>query len=1220
MASGLDFLKRVTFADVTPLIRQGLAKTLQVEDMPALPAWLDPRAVPDRFRTLSLSGPWRFLRDVLRASGARLLAVAGLLVAMVASGLLVPLAMRALLTELDALCRGGGSIPVGIGLTAAFGAFMAGHSLLFQHYFRVILDLEQLVINGLNLRIYEQALALSSAARRGKPVGDIINHMGSDADSVAELPMVAAELLYGIGIIASVAVLAYGMIGPAALVALAILALLSPLCRVIARRFVTADDELMRHRDRRVSLMSQIVAGIRVVKYLAWEHRIASEVAEIRRAELGARRKMGDAAAASMLLFLGAQTLAVVAALATFVLLGNELDAPTAFAVIALFDLWQHPFSQLSHYVADLAAARVGAQRLIAFFGSERRPEETRVEDASTVPGLCLTELEAPHVKRWDLCITAGTATALVGPVGGGKSSMLLTLLGELPVTGGRCQWVGLGDHQRPRIAWVPQTPFILNGSVRDNILLGADDPGLLQRAVLLGALGPDVAAMTAGLVTEIGEQGINLSGGQKQRLSLARAVARQPTVALLDDPFSAVDPTTERLLVDHLLFGEWRGITRIVATHRLEHLERFDRIVFVDGGEIRATGTLWELLEYSAEFRAFYAEHLLLHEKGRALAQEAAEPRPTETAPVASVKPGGDASGVLTADEDRESGAVRLGLYMDYLRALGSGKVRAALVASTALAAVLPLAQNWWLSRWTSGGGAVGGLRNVGIFAALGFVAVAVAVARQLFWRRRAIAAGEQLHDRALRGVLGTAVRFFDVNPAGRILNRFASDVDAVERWVATSIDQMILAFGRVVVALGLIIALSPWTALVLAPTLLAFHRLQAAYRRTARDTKRLHSITRSPRFAHFKATLEGLETIRALDRQEVFRERYFTAIERNARCFRAMILVNRWLSGRLPLLTAVVSLASVTASLFAARAGLLTTPEAALLLFYNFLFTDYLNQCVRSLSEAEARMTAVERLGRYGALVPEPDTVKPRSEPLPAAWPREGELSFRGARARFAEGLPEVLRGVSFRIPAGAKVGIIGRTGAGKTSLVQALFRFIELDAGAIELDGADLASVPKETLRRALAIIPQSPTLFPGPLRDNLDRFGEYGDDELWGVLRAVQLDACVARLPGGLQASVSEGGSNWSEGQRQLLCLARALLSKARVIVMDEATASVDVVTDQMIQRALETAFADRTVLIVAHRLGTISHCDFVLEMEQGAVKSFKARRHAVGVPV
>lgn len=1194
-------LRTILFAEATPLVRLGASRTLQADDLPHLPDRLQARHLPLAFENLSTKSPWHFLAAALCAPGRRALLVVALVFALVATNTAIPMAMHALMIELSAIAgRLDASIWRGLWLTLAFSTLIIAHSLLIQHYFHAFLENEQQTINAMNVRIFRQALALTRRARQAKPVGDIVNHLGTDSNAVAEVAIVFPELLYGVGIILAVTLAAVKLIGVGALAALAVLIVLSPLCHQIARRFVTYDDRIMTYRDKRVSLLSQIVAGIRVVKYLAWERRLSNDVKALRAEELAARRQLVLASSLSVLIFMLAQALANIAALATYTAMGHTIDAPTAFAVIALFDLWQHPFANLTNYIVDLSAAKVGAQRIISFLHESTQPPPSTTVNNHEVPGLCVAGFASQAVKGWNLSLAPGSATAIVGPVGSGKTSFLLALLGEWEQTGGTCRWVGLRDDERPKIAWVPQAPYILNGTLRHNIAFGT--PGDVDRAVRLCALREDIAAFPAGIDTEIGEQGINLSGGQKQRLALARAVMQKPTVALLDDPLSAVDRRTEDLLVDKLLFGAWKGVTRIVVTHRLEHLNRFDHVVFVVGGEIKATGALDDLLEWCPDFAAFYTQHHQAHHQSEpATLTEAGIPAsPSADSTVDSSK----TCGLLTIAEDREQGQVRGRIYLDYVLALGGDSTRERLVSlgglalATAAVGLLPIAQNYQLSRADT---------SLTLYAAIAGASVAAGFARQLFWGLRATKASARLHDRALHGVLGTTVRFFDTNPVGRILNRFSFDVDAVERQVAQAFEQTVFATVHAFLTILLIVTLSPWTIVVLLPSLWLFYKLQQFYRSSARDTKRLDSVSRSPRFAHFKETLEGLDTIRAYNKQTLYWDKFYDTLSLNQRCFRAMTLVNRWFSSRLPLAAMGVTLVSVTSILLTARAGLVNPATAALLLFYNFLFSDHLNWAVRAFSEAEAKLTSVERLQRYSDLKPEADTLKPAIHEASQSWPQAGSVTFDNISARYAPGLPQVLRRVSFQILAGTSCGIIGRTGAGKSSLAQVLFRLIELDSGAILIDGVDIATVGKERLRRSLAIVPQNPTLFVGTLRDNLDRFEAHADDEIWAALAKVQCAAIVATLPGGLRTSVQEGGANFSEGQKQLFCLARALLSQAKIIVMDEATANVDVATDRLIQQAIRQAFGGRTMIIVAHRLGTISHCDSIVELEAGQIR-------------
>jgi ABC-type multidrug transport system fused ATPase/permease subunit len=331
------------------------------------------------------------------------------------------------------------------------------------------------------------------------------------------------------------------------------------------------------------------------------------------------------------------------------------------------------------------------------------------------------------------------------------------------------------------------------------------------------------------------------------------------------------------------------------------------------------------------------------------------------------------------------------------------------------------------------------------------------------------------------------------------------------------------------------------------------------------------------------------------------------------------AMIVVNRWFSVRVPLASATVSLGVGVGIVFGARAGLLAAGTSGLVLIYSLRFWEHLNWSVRSFSEVESRMTSVERLKRYATLPAEPTTTAAATLPESEPWPLAGAVEFRGVTARYAAHLPDVLTDVSFRIPAGARVGLIGRTGSGKSTIFQVLFRFIEVRAGEVSIDGRNIAGVPLARLRRSLAVIPQDPTLFKGTLRENLDRFRLHTDDAIWAALARAHLQRFVESLPGGLGAEVKENGLNFSQGQRQLFCLARALLVDARVIVMDEATASVDVETDALIQATIRRECAGRTLLIIAHRLGTVRDCDLVVELEDGRLRQvFKPAADAIPV--
>jgi ABC-type multidrug transport system fused ATPase/permease subunit len=801
-------------------------------------------------------------------------------------------------------------------------------------------------------------------------------------------------------------------------------------------------------------------------------------------------------------------------------------------------------------------------------------------------------------------------------------------LLGEVERSSGELSFVDAEGAlcERARIGYVPQEAYILNGSLRENLSFGNAGIGeeRMQRALQLAGLWSDIQAMAGGLATEIGEKGVNLSGGQRQRLSLARAILHEPQLVVLDDPLSAVDPATEDYLAHHLLFGEWKNVTKVAITHRLSHLERFDKIAFLDGGQLLGVGSFAALRANCAEFRAYLEEYALTQASGHA------EPQRELQASVAS----GEAARI-TEDEDREYGAVRGGVYWDYVLSLGgeNKKTRPYLLALLFFAAgsgtLFPLLQKTWLAfvsntlhgtptaldgTWLESLAKVP-ITAIYIYGGLGLLVMAGALFADLFWLKRGLIAGRNIHDKMLKAILGGRMRFFDATPIGRILQRFSRDMEAIDIQLQWSFEHSMKCFAHVLITLALIVMNLPFISIFIAPVLVIYYRVQKLYRASAREAKRLDSVSRSPRYAHFKETLQGLVVIRAFGKSEWFLNEFYARLRHNQRMFYGHFMLNRWFSSRIPLIGGLVSLLTALGIVASVRSGSISPGVAGLLTVYSLSFWGVLNWGIRVWAEVEARMTSMERVKHYSKVAQEQAVV--RIGHVPEEWPQRGDVHFENVHLRYAEHLPLVLKGLSFAVNAGSKAGIIGRTGSGKSTLFQALYRFSELESGRILIDGVDIATIPLARLRKALAIIPQDPTLFMGTIRSNLDRYAEFNDLELWRVLDRTSLGHYVRSLPKGLLTELSENGTNLSQGQRQLMCLARALLLNAKVIILDEATASVDVKTDVQVQRVLRESCAGVTMLIIAHRLGTVRDCDQILEISEGILRRNIQPKHREG---
>lgn len=1241
-------LRDLLFHSAGSIIRVGRTRPLQPNDAPALPDYLEPRNAPIAFSGLDSANPWSFVFGVFRATGSPSTRIGLLVVTKVLFGALSPILLHRLLELLPAVnatrfAFDMKSMPIAALLTAlSLGLLGMVGAVVQQHIYFTMLRGYATIVNGINNRVLRTTLHLRRSARSMMQTGDMVNHLSSDTDAMAEAMFFIPEFMNSALQTIVVISLLWYYLGAATLASIAMLVMISPLTIVIARRFQKLDDQIMDLRDTRVTLMSQILQGIRVVKYHAWESSVADEVQSVRSDEIATRLRIVRADALSNVIFVSTTTLVGFAGFAAFVAMGGTLTTPIVFACLALFTMLEEPFGMISHLLKNLQHARVATKRLHTFFSSATRPVVTEQTSPRCTPvSISATDLtvhfpdsEAAALSSISLQIPAGACVALVGAVGGGKSTLLRTLAGLHYPTSGSLTFSAQPDGMRHRQAYVPQEAFIMNATIRDNILFGEEpDSSSLQRAIHACALERDLSIMPHGLQTEIGERGVNLSGGQKQRISLARAAYYDPGVVFLDDPLSAVDVDTEDHLISNLLFGQWSTITRVCVTHRLQHLSQFDLVVVVDKGRIAASGPFDQIKHHPQMQYLLKAQNdaEILSASARASIVSA-----MHQAPQGYVDEPQQEVGRITEDEDRAVGAVRLDVYLDYIRAMigSSWKapfILATLVLSTIGLTLLPMAQMSWLGSWTDSQGSVGqntgfwntmlahfSAGNVSVQAALavyGFIGVAVLVAwygERLFWMYRSAVAGVSIHNAALRGVLEAPLRFFDSTPMGRILNRFARDVEGVDDYLSWNVEQSIRSLAQTTGALILIITVIPVIVVVVTPVLAVYYVLQRDYRKSAREAKRLESISRSGRYAHYKELVTGLDVVHGFGKESLMLETYFDILGRYQRQYWCSIMLNRWFSTRVPLISGGVSLATCVIIVFVAWTGSISAGIAGLVLTYALSFWGSLNWTVRSFSEVESRMTSVERLLSYATLEPEPHATGTPALADDVHWPAAGAITARDLHVRYAPHLPHVLKGLTFDIPPSATVGIIGRTGSGKSTLFQTLFRFVEPDTGSVMIDGVDITTIPLDRLRKSIAIIPQDPTLFIGTIRANVDRFASCTDADVWDALRRVQLADLVRHLPDQLNAQVFEGGVNFSQGQRQLLCMARAILTRAKIIVLDEATASVDVATDALIQRTIKDEFADVTVLIIAHRLDTVSDADMIIELADGKVASITRR--------
>jgi ABC-type multidrug transport system fused ATPase/permease subunit len=1014
------------------------------------------------------------------------------------------------------------------------------------------------------------------------------------------------------------------MLGPAALVGAALLASFMLVSTRIARRQVSARRALSRHTDERVGLMNEILSAIRVLKFYAWERSFAAEVRAVRGREVKELSRLARLSAIGALIFLSAPVVVAVATIGAFVLSGHPLVAADVFPALALFAVLRHAMVMLPEMVTSTMEANVAVQRIERFL---KLDELTPRADAAHLPRGAVRIADAtvewtpgaPALAGIDMELRPGEYVAVVGSVGSGKSALISALLGDLRCASGVLESAGT-------MAYVSQQAWIRNGDVRENVIFGAPvDEARYKRALVAACLAPDLRRLPAGDATEIGERGVNLSGGQKQRLSLARAVYRDADIYLMDDPLSALDNEVGRAVHQRVLLGMLRGKTRVLATHRLEYADSADRVFVIVDGKIVESGAPAELKRrnsaYASLWRSYESGSETEHEPGgEAAAASAKVGAEVASSPEAATETPAETErtdGKLMVDEERNTGTVALGVYLLYLRAFAPGLLAAAFLAVFVAKEVSNAGTDSWLAWWTARDPLEVAAFLTG-YLVLGILACATTFARSLAVSLRGLTTGTAFHDRLLGSVLRAPMSFFEGTPVGRILNRFSRDIEAVDQQIPRSVHESLGCVLNILMTLGVVVLVSPAALVAIVPVAVIYWRVQRVYRPSSREGQRLDSVTRSPIFALYAESLAGLPVIRAYGAGARFEKELLGYLTLNGRAFYTIVSANRWLGVRIETLGAcVVACAAFTAVLRfgggaaaaagASGAGSAGIGFAGLAVTYALAITGAMNWAVRMFSQLESNLNSVERLDHYSRLTPERwDGAAP-----PAGWPARGEVVLDALELRYRPELPAVIRGVAATIKAGEKVGIVGRTGAGKSSLILGLFRVLEASSGRILIDGVDIGTLDLAALRSSLAVIPQDPVLFKGTLRKNLDPFAERTDDELWRALERAHLAPLVRATAEGLSSVVHEGGSNYSVGQRQLICLARAILKGSRVLLLDEATASVDAATDALIQRTIRTAFAGSTVLTIAHRLGTVLDADRVMVIDTGKLVEFDA---------
>ncbi|RDW76860.1 ATP-binding cassette transporter YOR1 [Aspergillus mulundensis] len=1005
--------------------------------------------------------------------------------------------------------------------------------------------------------------------------------------------------------------------------------------------------------DQRVSLTQEILQGVRFVKFFGWESSFLDRLKEIRRHEIRSIQTLLAVRNGILCVSMAIPVFASMLSFITYALSNHMLDPAPIFSSLALFNSLRMPLNLLPLVLGQITDAWTALNRIQEFIVAEEQKEDIErdesMSDAVRMDHASFTwermaadkegdqtgntsQSEKPTEKPADsadgdepfqlrdmsLDIRRDELIAVIGTVGSGKSSLLAALAGDMRLTDGA---VRLSTTR----AFCPQYTWIQNATLRSNILFGKDyDDKWYDQVIDACALKPDLEILPSGDATEIGERGITISGGQKQRLNIARAIYFNAELVLLDDPLSAVDAHVGRHIMDKAICGLLKGRCRILATHQLHVLSRCDRIVVMDDGRIHAVGTYDELSRDNELFKQLMSTS---SQDSKQDEEEATEVVEQETEKVAEQKPAKPPA-ALMQQEEKATDSVGWAVWKAYIRASGSPFNALAILFLLALANVVNVWTNLWLSYWTSNHyPSLSTGQYIGIYAALGAGSALTMFIFSTYMTTAGTNASRKLLQLAMTRVLRAPMSFFDTTPLGRITNRFSKDIGVMDNELCDAMRMYAITITMIVSIMILIIVFYHYFAIALAPLFILFLLASNYYRASAREMKRHESVLRSTVYARFSEAITGTASIRAYGVTSQFRLSLVDAIDTMNGAYFLTFSNQRWLSVRLD--AVAVLLVFVTGVLVVTSRFDVSPSISGLVLSYILAIAQMLQFTVRQLAEVENNMNATERVHYYGTQLEEEAPLHIPSNPVPDSWPPSGTITFANVAMRYRAGLPLVLKNLSMTITGGERIGIVGRTGAGKSSIMSALFRLTELSSGKITIDDIDISTIGLQDLRSRLAIIPQDPTLFKGTIRSNLDPFNEHTDLQLWDALRKAHLiDAEPTPNPNPISTSaidapdsapatntaakltldtpVDEEGLTFSLGQRQLMALARALVRNARIIICDEATSSVDFATDQRIQETMAQGFRGKTLLCIAHRLRTIIHYDRICVMDQGSI--------------
>ncbi|XP_022918682.2 ATP-binding cassette sub-family C member 4-like [Onthophagus taurus] len=1064
--------------------------------------------------------------------------------------------------------------------------------------------------------IYRKSLKISKGSMGNTTVGHLVNLLTNDVSRFDFAAIFINSLwLSPLQSIVVMIILCFET-GWTGIIGVLVFIIVIPIQILVGKKISILRLQTASITDERVKVMNEILSGIQVIKMYTWEQPFIKLINRIRNSEIKKIRYTSFLISVTLAFINFLPKLGVFASVIGFVLAGYILNPMHVFSLVVFYNMLKLSLNiYFPQGMFRTAEALVSVKRIQEFLSEGEisnlngfKEKYKKIEEIREIDKPIGVEFINASSK-WDKKLTENTLenlslkiqnsslVAVVGSVGSGKSSFLNVILKELPLISGKIDVQGT-------ISYSPQEAWFFIGTVKDNILFGQPyNETRYKKVIKVCALERDLSIFPKSDQTIIVENGANLSGGQKARINLARAVYKNSDIYLLDDPLAAVDSHVAKQIFDECISKYLNNKCVILVTNQLQFLKYVDYIYLLENGKLASKGTYKYLQEANVGFLKILGD----------VGDEKSTLNPAE------IHDDYDYNGENEENNDKEArddGMVDLKVYKTYLKAGGRFYIHflilLVVIVYEGACTIADAAVSYWsnvdkmmvINNGTSTETLLTRDDHMVIFAGIIIVVIITAVISAIGCFMLLIEASKNLHNRIFGRVVTAPMRFFHLNPSGRILNRFSRDLGLLDDYLpGVIIDALVIAL----VIVGVLIletAINPWLCLAMILLLTSLYVLRLFYLPSSIAIKRLEGITRSPVYTHMNTSLQGLSTIRAFREQTSFVEVFDNYQDIHTSTW-FMYLSSIHAFGFLIDALCVVLVFIVTFSFFIVEES--SAGIAGLAITQSIMMMEITQWCIRQFCEMTNNMTSVERITEYLELDVDGNDVKRDTVP-DEKWPEFGGIEFDKVSLRYDPAGEPVLKKLTFKIKPGEKVGIVGRTGAGKSSLSLSLFQLAYTD-GNILIDDVNIKEIPLQNLRSKIAIIPQEPVLFSETMRKNLDPFEEYNDNDLWNALGEVELKDVVKDFSEGLLTKMSEGGSNLSVGQRQLVCLARAIIKKNKILIMDEATANVDPKTDALIQTTIRKKFRNCTVLTIAHRLHTIIDSDVVLVMDAGEVKEF-----------